>query len=89
MNNKLTKLNQQIKTKLNNLYNFDETLRTLKGKYITISYNCAYGDLFTIDFNNNNLRVELKTISSVIDFIINNIPDDYTSRMDLFPLMQV
>ena len=89
MNNKLKKLNQQIKTKLNNLYIFKETWRVLKGKYITISYNCGYDDVFTIDFNNNNLRIELKTISSVIDFILNNIPDDYTNRTDLFPLMQV
>lgn len=89
MNNKLKRLNQQIKTKLNNLYTFRETLRTLDGKYITISYNCGYDDIFSIDFKNNNLRIELKTISSVIDFIQNNIPDDYTSRMDLFPIMQV
>lgn len=86
MNNKLKKLNQQIEAKCGNLYCFEETTRTLKGKYITISHNVGYGDVFTIDFNNNFLRIELKTISSVIDFIVNNIADDFTTRLDLFPM---
>lgn len=86
MYNKLKKLNQQIEAKCGNLYCFVETTRTLKGKYITISYNVAYDDVFTIDFNNNSLRIELKTISSVIDFIVNNIADDFTTRLDLFPI---
>ena len=79
-------MNQQIEAKCGNLYCFTETTRTLKGKYITISYNGGYGDVFTIDFNNKYLRVELKTISSVIDFIVNNIANDFIIRLDLFPM---
>ena len=86
MSNKLKKLKQQIETKCGNIYCFTETTRTLKGKYITISHNVAYDDVFTIYFNNNSLRIELKTISSVIDFIVNNIADDFTTRLDLFPM---
>lgn len=86
MNNKLKKLNQQIEAKCGNLYCFTETTTTLRGKYITISYNVAYDDLFTIDFVNSSLRIELKTISSVIDFIVNNIADDFTTRLELFPI---
>lgn len=78
MSNKLKKINQRIKAKYGNCYHFTETARTLKGKYITISHNIAYGDVFTIDFNNSSLRIELKTISSVIDFISNNVADDFT-----------
>lgn len=86
MSNKLKKLNQQIKAKCGNLYYFSETTRTLKGKYITIFHDVAHDDVFTIDFNNNSLIIELKTISSVIDFIVNNIADDFTTRLDLFPM---
>lgn len=83
MNNKLKKLNQQIEAKYGNLYCFTETINTLRGKYITITYD----DVFTIFFKNNiSLRIKLKTISSVIDFIVNNIADDFTTRLDLFPI---
>ena len=89
MNYKLKRLHEKIKKEFNGVYNFEATWRVLKGKYITISYNGGYGDLFTIDFKDNDMRIDLKTPSSVMDFIINNIPDDYTKRLDLFPLLNI
>lgn len=87
---KLEKLLEKIEEK-SGLHIFNKDRHCLNGKYLKIFYS---EDLFEVCFKSNNLILRFNTISSVIDFILNNVPDDNVSKWTIkksgmFPIMNI
>lgn len=86
MSQKLNLFYEKMKSKNGDWYSFDKMPTCLLGKNIKVWHE---DKKFYLVINKNNICLEFTTISGIVDFIENNIPDDFTTRMNLFPLMRI